>query len=57
MRIKIYYEFYHCIMYVANEGCHVRIIPHVLYATKQISKNRLLSICPMLGYNVTIYRI
>ena len=28
VRIKIYHEFYHCIIYIANEGCticHVRI--------------------------------
>ena len=24
-RIKIYREFYHCIIYIANEGRHVRI--------------------------------
>ena len=24
-RIKIYREFYHSIIYIANEGCHVRI--------------------------------
>jgi hypothetical protein len=26
VRIKIYCEFYHCIIYIANEGCHVIII-------------------------------
>ena len=26
VRIKIYHEFYHCIIYIANEGRHVRII-------------------------------
>jgi len=26
VRIKIYREFYHCIIYIANEGRHVRII-------------------------------
>ena len=25
MQIKIYREFYHSIIYIANEGCHVRI--------------------------------
>ena len=25
VRIKIYREFYHCIIYIANEGRHVRI--------------------------------
>ena len=25
MRIKIYQEFYHCIIYIANEGRHIRI--------------------------------
>ena len=25
MRIKIYCEFYHCIIYITNEGRHVRI--------------------------------
>ena len=25
MRIEIYCEIYHCIIYIANEGCHVRI--------------------------------
>ena len=25
VRVKIYREFYHCIIYIANEGCHVRI--------------------------------
>jgi len=24
-QIKIYIEFYHCIIYIANEGRHVRI--------------------------------
>ena len=24
-QIKIYREFYHCIIYIANEECHVRI--------------------------------
>jgi hypothetical protein len=26
VRIKIYREFYHCIIYIANEGRHVRIV-------------------------------
>ena len=26
VRVKIYREFYHCIIYIANEGRHVRII-------------------------------
>ena len=26
VRIEIYREFYHCIIYIANEGCHVRIL-------------------------------
>jgi hypothetical protein len=26
VRIKIYREFYHCIIYIANEGRHVRIM-------------------------------
>ena len=25
VRIKIYQEFYHCIVYIANEGYHIRI--------------------------------
>ena len=25
VRIKIYREFYHCIIYIANEGYHFRI--------------------------------
>ena len=25
MRIKIYREFYHCIIYIAKEECHIRI--------------------------------
>jgi len=25
VRIKIYLEFYHCIIYIANEGRHVRM--------------------------------
>ena len=24
--IEIYQEFYHCFVYIANEGCHIRII-------------------------------
>jgi hypothetical protein len=26
VRIKIYHQFYHCIIYIANEGRHVRIL-------------------------------
>jgi hypothetical protein len=26
MQIKIYQEFYHCIIYIANEGHHVSIM-------------------------------
>jgi hypothetical protein len=26
VRIKIYREFYHCIIYIANEGRHIRIL-------------------------------
>jgi len=31
-RIKTYLEFYHAIIYIANEGCHVRIC----YICKQL---------------------
>jgi hypothetical protein len=31
VRIKIYREFYHCIIYIANEGRHVRIGFFLIY--------------------------
>ena len=33
-RIKIYREFYHCIIYIGNEGRHVRI-PHSIFTYLQ----------------------
>ena len=29
VQIRIYREFYHCIIYIAKEGCHVRILIRV----------------------------
>jgi hypothetical protein len=39
VRIKIYREFYHCIIYIANEGRHVRIVKS-LYSLQIVRKSK-----------------
>jgi len=41
VQIKIYHEFYLCIVYIANEGCHVRIIYNVFFIFIRERKNEL----------------
>ena len=36
-QIKIYREFYHCIIYIANEGRHVRISDNIEIILLRIS--------------------
>jgi hypothetical protein len=43
-RIKIYREFYHCIIYIANEGHHVRICFIILHVNF-LSSHWLRSVC------------